>query len=86
MEFQFDAEKSRQNRSKHGIDFTEAQLLWRDPHCVEIPARTIGESRVATIGRIGSEVWVAIWTPRGAAIRLISVRRARPNERKLYEA
>jgi uncharacterized DUF497 family protein len=29
--FEFDAAKSESNRTKHGIDFAEAQGLWNDP-------------------------------------------------------
>jgi hypothetical protein len=29
--FEFDATKSASNRTKHGIDFVEAQKLWHDP-------------------------------------------------------
>ena len=85
MEFEFDPDKSRQNTVKHGLDFVEAQALWRDDRRVEIPARTLGEPRIATIGMIERDVWVAVWTPRGGMVRLISVRRARGNEGKLYE-
>jgi len=34
---------------------------------------------------IERDVWIAVWTPRGGTVRLISVRRARENEGKLYE-
>lgn len=30
MQFEFDENKSRVNRAKHGIDFVEAQALWCD--------------------------------------------------------
>jgi len=30
MHFEFDAEKSESNLIKHGIDFKQAQTLWRD--------------------------------------------------------
>jgi uncharacterized protein len=85
VQFEFDPDKSQRNKEKHGLDFVEAQALWRDDRRVEIPARTRGEPRIATIGSIASEIWVAVWTPRGNAVRLISVRRARTNEGKLYE-
>ena len=86
VKFQFDATKSAANRVKHGIDFVEAQAIWDDVDRLEVPARTSGEARVATFGRLRGEVWVAIWTPRGETVRLISVRRASAKERLLYEA
>lgn len=85
MRFEFDPRKSAMNREKHGVDLVEAQSIWRDENRLELPARTSGEARFATLGKLGGDVWVAIWTPRGAAIRIISARRARGNERKLYE-
>ena len=52
MEFEFDPQKSRFNRQKHGIDFIEAQLLWLDSDRIEIPARTTDESRILVIAKI----------------------------------
>jgi hypothetical protein len=40
MEFEFDANKSATNKTKHGIDFIEAQKLWINVNFIEIPART----------------------------------------------
>ena len=37
--FEFDVAKSESNRTKHGIDFVEAQGLWNDPMQLEIPAK-----------------------------------------------
>ena len=39
--FEFDERKSQGNLEKHGIDFLEAQELWKDPDLLEIPAKTI---------------------------------------------
>ncbi len=83
MTFEFDARKSSANKAKHGIDFTEAQRLWRMP-VVRTPARDDSEPRELVIGRIEQKFWSAIVTHRGDAIRLISVRRARREEIELY--
>jgi len=85
MEFEFDPRKSRSNRKKHGIDFVEAQELWEDPDLIEIPARTIDESRLLVVGRVGNHHWSGIVTYREDRIRIISVRRARKEEIGLYE-
>jgi len=86
MEFEFDPEKSRSNRRKHGIDFVEAQALWEDPDAVEIPALTADEPRVLTVGMIGDKHWSAVTTPREARTRIISVRRSRDEEVEIYES
>ena len=85
FDFEFDEQKSFMNKDKHGIDFTEAQLLWLDEMLVEIPARTTGEPRWLVIGKIGTDHWSAVITYRGERIRLISVRRARSEEIAIYE-
>lgn len=85
MRFEFDADKSAANQAKHGIDFEQAQALWDDPWLLEAPARTEDEPRWLAIGRIDGRVWAAVWTPRGDAVRIISVRRARKEEIGYYE-
>ena len=37
MKFEFDENKSKSNKIKHGIDFEEAKKLWKDPYAFEIP-------------------------------------------------
>ena len=85
MEFAFNPDKSVANQKKHGIDFAEAQLLWRDDMLLEIPARTTDEPRFLIIGKIGNEHWSAVVTYRQDRIRIISVRRSREEEVEVYE-
>jgi hypothetical protein len=85
LEFEFDHENSESNRRKHGIDFTEALVLWSDERRLEIPARTKDEPRVLIIGKIQERHWSAVVTYREQRIRIISVRRSRPEEIELYE-
>lgn len=86
LSFEFDEAKSQSNRSKHGIDFIEAQLLWLDPDLLEIPARTTDEPRYLLVGMIGEKHWSAVVTYREENIRIISVRRSREEEVNLYES
>ena len=83
MEFEFDPQKSETNRAKHGIDFVEAQALWKSKHVV-IGAKDALEKRYMVIGTIGPEHWSAIITYRGARIRIISVRRSTAAEIDMY--
>jgi uncharacterized DUF497 family protein len=85
VKFEFDSRKSRSNRTKHGIDFVEAQALWDDPDLMEIPARTTDEPRFVVVGKIGEHHWSGIVTYREGRIRIISVRRSREEEIGLYE-
>jgi uncharacterized protein len=86
VEFEFDEAKSRANKSKHGIDFVEAQELWLDEMFVEIPARTEDEPRFVVVGMISGKHWSATITYCDYRVRLISVRRARVEEVAIYES
>lgn len=68
------------NLDNHGIDFDDAQALWRDYHRVEVPARTTDEQRWMVIGQIEGRVWSAVVTYRNERVRIISVRPSREGE------
>lgn len=87
MEFEFDRLKSASNKAKHGIDFVEAQALWWDDglEVVSSKARVTSETRFLAIGQIDGKHWTAVWTLRGGAVRIISVRRSRKEELDYYE-
>jgi uncharacterized DUF497 family protein len=81
VEFEFDPNKSKENKEKHGIDFDDAKELWAEGKFVE--AQT--EPRFFRIAMINGVLWFCVFTKRGDKIRLISVRRTRPEEEYLYE-
>ncbi|MBO9099082.1 MULTISPECIES: BrnT family toxin [unclassified Rhizobium] len=85
MAFEFDPDKSRTNKIKHGIDLVEAQRLWIDRFLISFPARGGLESRFVAVGQIDGKHWSAICTRRHDNIRIISVRRSRKEEIALYE-
>jgi len=87
MNFEYDKTKSSINKSKHNIDFEEAQSLWEDPYSFEIPSpQSEDEDRFLVLGKINSKSYTAIITYRDTNIRIISVRRSREKESKLYES
>ncbi len=86
MEFEFDPQKSQTNQAKHGIDFEKAQELWKDPDGIGFPAKSDDEDRFALLAKAKGKLWVAFYTLRDDKIRIISTRRARKNERTLYES
>ena len=83
--FEFDEGKSRTNKHKHGIDFSEAQDIWLDGNLLRMAARSGPEARFVFVGMLNGMHWSAIATYRGETIRLISVRRSRPLEVQAYE-
>lgn len=85
MTFEFDPVKSLTNKQKHGVDFVEIQELWNDDRYVQIIARTIDEPRFLVIGKYQRKIWSCIVTFRKNNVRIISARRARPEEELIYE-
>ena len=87
MNFEYDINKSNSNKIKHGINFEEAKKIWNDPYAFEIPSLNYKEeNRFLVLGQIDSKNWTAIITYREKNIRIISVRRSREKEIKLYES
>lgn len=85
MEYEFDPAKSAANRDKHGLDFVAAQALWQVPALI-MPSAYPAEERWLRTGRLGERFWTAVYTQRGARIRIVSVRRARRAEVTRYES
>ena len=85
MGFEYDPEKSVENKRKHGIDFEDAQELWSDPGLLEIPARVSDEPRWVVVGKMSQKHWSAVIIRRGDNLRIISVRRPREEEIEIYE-
>ncbi len=86
MGFQWDHEKDRANRRKHGIGFRDAAEIFRGLVLVSEDARRdYGERRFVAIGEYDSEVIRVIFTPRGDDFRIISAWKANTNDRKAYQ-
>ncbi len=87
MKFEFDEDKSRSNKLKHGVDFHEIQILWDDLDVLEIPAKSVqDEGRYLVIGKINEKHWSVVITYRDNSIRIISARRSRKREILYYES
>jgi len=87
LDFEWDADKDRDNRNKHGIRFEEAALIFRGPILTRIDDREdYGELREISIGRIEAQVVVVVvHTDRDGVTRLISARLANRAEGKNYD-
>ena len=66
-------------------DFDTARALCDDGNRVEIRSPFPLENRRILIGKLRKKLWTAIFTRRGSALRIISVRRARKREANLYD-
>ena len=94
MRIEWDPAKSESNKTKHGIAFERAQLVFDDPCCVTFPERAVGgEERWHAIGLIaGIVIIIVVHTYRveesegksKEVVRIISARRATRREREIY--
>ena len=83
--FEFDPKKSRVNEERHGVDLEWAQGLWDVAHVVIPSKNVIGESRFLILAKISKKCYVAVFTIRGEAIRLITCHRADRRMERIYE-
>jgi hypothetical protein len=83
----FDPEKEALNLEKHGVSLTEGDGVLNDPLALTIEdASAEGEQRFVTMGaNTFGTLMVVVWAPRGDEIRMISIRKAEPKERRTYE-
>jgi uncharacterized DUF497 family protein len=92
MRFEWDDNKNRENRKKHGVSFEIAMEVFDDPFCLTNQDRIVeGEQRLWTLGRVEDllKILVVVHTVMEQGdeevIRIISARKATPGERAFYE-
>jgi uncharacterized DUF497 family protein len=86
MIYQWDDEKADSNYRKHGIEFADAVSVFADDYAVTIEDDYPDEERFVIIGTDAfGRVLVVVFTWRGESIRVISARKATPQEQKQYE-
>ena len=82
MQIEFDPTKDRINRANHGVGLGAATLIFETPSAQWMSMREQhGEVRYVAVGLIDGVEFTCIFTMRGEAARIISVRRARHEER-----
>ena len=83
----FDSRKNAANLKKHGVSLAEGDGVLNDPLAVTIEDESAeGEQRFVTLGaNMFGSLRVVVWTPRDDDIRIISVRKPTPKERRIYE-
>ena len=85
IQFEWDEEKNRINKEKHGIDFQTAIHVFDDENRIEIydVEHSIDEDRYNTIGLVYDMLFV-VYTERKDKLRMVSARLATQAERRLY--
>lgn len=91
MQFEWDENKNRINKAKHGISFETAKCVWDDPHVwIYFDRFDNGENRFHAVGVVGGmTLLTVIHTHNDDAgmeiVRIIGARRATRHEKSAYE-
>jgi uncharacterized DUF497 family protein len=86
MLIEFDPLKNAVNQQKHGLSLQMAEgFSWGTAFYQQDIRKDYGEPRFYALGFIGPRLHALIFTPRGAAVRMISLRKANRREVRFYE-
>ena len=85
MQIEFDPAKREKTRRERNLDFARADEVFRTRHLTaENLRQDYKECRYITVGTLGDDLVVMVWTPRGEARRIISMRKANEREKSRY--
>lgn len=85
MRYEHDPAKLAANVARHRVWFHEAEgFEWETADIKADDRKRYGETRFQATGYIGLRLYVMVFTLRGAAVRLISLRKANPREMNCY--
>lgn len=85
MGVEFDPAKRRLTLEHRGLDLARAgEIFDGDVITVADEQTDYGEARFITVGRLNGRMVVVVWTPRGDARRIISLRKANEREQAAY--
>ena len=85
MEITFDPAKRAVTLAERGLDFEDAAELFRGD-TLDSPddRRDYGELRMLTVGHLRGRMVIVVWTPRGNARHVISMRKANAREKTRF--
>jgi uncharacterized DUF497 family protein len=85
VQIEFDPDKRDKALTERGLDFARASEVFAGWHFTAEDAREdYSEPRYITLGKLDSRMVVMVWTPRGEARRIISMRKANEREQARY--
>lgn len=86
MRITYDPEKRKRTLDQRKLDFKDAGAVFLGPRITVLDDREdYGETRWITVGWLDRSVVMVVWTERGDARRIISMRKCNDRERKRYE-
>ena len=87
MDIEFDPAKREKTLLERGLDFADAPQIFVGRYLtMEDLREPYPEPRFITVGGLGGRMVVLVWTTRGTARRIISMRKANDREVARYTA
>ena len=85
MRLEVDVEKRNKTLKERGLDFARAVDVFAGVHFTGKDTKVAyAEDRFITVGTLDARLVVLVWTPRGNARRIISMRKANDREKTIY--
>jgi uncharacterized protein len=85
VDIEFDSVKREATLKARKLDMADAGKVFDDLTLTIVDDRKdYGEVRYITVGHLGRRMVVMVWTSRGEARRIISLRKANAKEQKAY--
>jgi uncharacterized DUF497 family protein len=85
MKITFDSAKRLATLTERGLDFADAEHVFEGlTLTAEDTRKPYGERRFQTVGFLADRMVMVVWTPRGAARHIISMRKCNAKEQKAY--
>ena len=85
MDIEYPLTKRDDTLAERGLDMARAAEIFDGPTLTaEDDRQDYGETRLITIGFLDGRMVVTVWTQRGEACRIISLRKANEREQKTY--
>lgn len=85
MKITFDPMKREKTLHERGIDFADAVEVFEGPTLErEDDRKDYGETRRVSVGFLRGRMMIVVWTPRGDARHVISMRKANEREQTRF--
>jgi hypothetical protein len=85
MRIEYDPEKREWTLKVRGLDFEDAPKVFSEIHVeMEDDRQDYGETRWIVFGKLNGSIISLVWTPRGEARRIISMRKCNAREQEKY--
>ena len=85
MRITFDPAERNATLADRGLDFADAAEVFAGPtYDLADDRQDYGETRIVTVGWLHGRMVIVVWTPRGEARHVISMRKANDREQARY--